>query len=179
MPKVRGKRNLNDHSRNAQDANIFSQLTYLLHLVTYINSNDKHLSSFHKNRRTGSRGNAISKDDAFHPLNSTILDSIAAILVQQHEIVAACYTSDYVSVMVAETDPNPSTDLEVPVKSPLSAGSHRFYPLHLAAISNPNFNIIVSDNANPHNLQIQSDQSDGANLWTMVRDTCQWYFVLM
>ena len=77
----------------------------------------------------------------------------------------ACYTSDIVSVVVAETDPNPSkvtdlddfaTDLdEVPSPDPRT-----YYPVKLAAVSNPDFNSSGFEcesqlNANLHNLQIQ------------------------
>jgi len=160
----------------AEEANTFSQLTYLLRLVTAINSNDNLHSSFHEchNSRPPE-----GMEDPSHSQNITILDSIVAILVQQHEVVAACYTSDKVSVVVAETDPSPSTDTDILVESP-PPGSHELYTLELAAVSNPDFN--SSDNANlnenPHNLRILTD-SEGKNLWTNVRDSFEWYYVFM
>ena len=104
-PKPQGRKNRRNSSRDtllrkAKDANHFSQLTYLLHLVTAINSIDKVQTSFQYQQGPG----MASRDKA--------LDSIAAILVQEHEVVAASYISDKVQVMVAETDPNPSTDLD-------------------------------------------------------------------
>ena len=181
MPKSqegKGRLNYNELLSNANDADTFSQLTYLLHLVTALNSNDNLRSGFHEYRY--GEGKAIARDEgSLHSLSVTLLDSVVAILVQQHEVVAACYASDKVSVMVVETDPNPSTDddSDVLVESPLP-GSHTFYPLQLAAISNPDFNSSNNAklNANPHNLQIQTN---GENLWTRVRDSHMWYCVLM
>ena len=65
--------------QNATDANAFSQLTYLLHVISCINSNDKDGSGFQyggKARDEASR--------SYQPLvNVTLLDSIVAILVQR------------------------------------------------------------------------------------------------
>jgi hypothetical protein len=157
----------------AEEANTFSQLTYLLRLVTAINSNDNLHSSFPERRNKRPEG----MEDSSRSQNLTILDSIVAILVQQHEVVAACYTSDKVSVVVAETDPTPSTDTEILVESP-PPGSHELYTLELAAVSNPDFNSSANANlnANPHNLQILTE---GKNLWTNVRDSYEWYNVFM
>jgi hypothetical protein len=153
----------------------FSQLTYLLHLVTSLNTNDALQSSFNRQR-----GNA-NNDTSSHPLNTTLLDSVVAILVQQHDVVAACFISDKVTVMVAETDPSPATDPEIDLDDsdvPLvTPGPHTFYPLQLAAVSNPRFD--SSNNAKPndwHNVQIQAD---GDNIWTKVRDSNKWYCVFM
>lgn len=153
-----------------KQATAFSQLTYLLHIVTSLNSNDN-LKPGYNNRGLGAK-KAI---DPLHSLHVTVLDSIAAILVQQHEVVAACFTSDAVSVMVAETNPIPSDNDDVTV---LESGSHVLHPLQLAAISNPDFNptVTVKPTNNSHNLQILAN---GKNLWTSVRDLNKWYCVLM
>jgi len=163
--------------KNAKDAGAFSQLTYLLHIVSSINQNDpdklRSIYAYDKKARDEAPGFS-------HPVaNVNLLDSIVAILVQHHEVVAACYTSDMVSVVVAETDPKPSTvtyldDPATDSDEPPS-GPHAYYPLRLAAVSNPDFNASGSEpqsNANQHNLQIQSI---GNNLWTRVRDSCKWY----
>ena len=162
--------------RNAKDANAFSKLTYLLHVVTTINSNDDLPSGFQYQKKA-----RASESSELHPLDITLLDSIVAILVQRHEVVAGCYTSDKVSVMVAETDPNPSTDVELATDSDESPppGSHTFYPLRLAAVSNPDFKFRAPESKlkpNAHNLQIHTS---GENLWTGVRDSCRWSFVFM
>jgi hypothetical protein len=166
--------------QTAKDANSFSQLTYLLHLVTAINSNDNLQSGFKYHRHGRGKG---GDDDRGEDRDITLLDSIVAILVQEYEVVAACYTSDKVSVVVAaKTDPNSSTDFdelasdsEEPPDSPAS-----YYPLQLAAVSNPDFNGNSPEsesnlNAN-HNLQIQTT---GKNLWTTVRDSWKWHCVFM
>lgn len=117
-------------------------------------------------------------ENSSHSQNVTILDSIVAILVQQHEVVAACYISDKVSVVVAETDPSPSTDTDILVESP-PPGSHELHTLELAAVSNPDFNSPdnANLNANLHNLQILTD-SKQMNLWNNVR-SFEWYCVFM
>jgi hypothetical protein len=76
----------------------FSQLTYLLHLITTLNCDENLPSSLHRE--------ALAIASASDPPGFTVLESIAAILVQQHEVVAACYTSDEVSVIAAETAPS-------------------------------------------------------------------------
>jgi hypothetical protein len=77
------------------EANPFSQLTFLLRLVTSLNLNQKLESTFER------EFNARASDPAF-----SFLDSVAAILVQEHEVVAACYISNDVSV-IAVNDPPP------------------------------------------------------------------------
>jgi hypothetical protein len=182
MPKPQGRKKRRNPSRDtllrkAKDANTFSQLTYLLHLVTAINSNDKLQTSFQYHQGLGkARDKASSESQDVIPL-----DSIVAILVQEHEVVAACYTSDKVqAVMVAETDPNPSTDLdELATDSDESPapGSQLIYPLRLAAVANPDYNSSNSGlNENPHNLHIETT---GKNLWTRVRDSYKWHCAFM
>lgn len=161
--------------QNGQDASAFSKLTYLLQLVTAINSNDNFRSGFKYQEKARNE----ASESSHLLLGATLLDSIVAILVQRYEVVAACHTSDKVSVVVAETDPNPSTDLDSD-ESP-APGSHTYYPLRLAAVSNPDFNSSYSKskpklNANLHNLQTQPI---GDNLWTKVRDSCRWRYVFM
>ena len=148
---------------NANDVTPFSQLTYLLYLTTSFNRDDGLRSSFPRKAPASSNSNAASNSLGF-----TLLDSIAAILAQQYEVVAVCYTSDKVSVMV--------TDAESP-----SSGSHALHPLQLAAISNPDYAESASSNpsmsmSNLHNIQIQTE---GENLWTKVRDHDGWYCAFM
>ena len=104
------------------------------------------------------------------------LDSIAVILVQEHEVVVASYISDKVQVMAAETDPNPSTDLdELSTDSEESPAPNPqlLFPLQLAAVSNPDYNSSNSGlNENPHNLHIETT---GKNLLEKVRDSCKWH----
>jgi hypothetical protein len=158
----------------ADDSTPFSQLTYLLSLITSLNLDENLTSSFQR------RATRASNDTALNSLGFTLLDAIAAILVQKHEVVAACYTSDKVAVIVADTDVIPNTDIEVPVLSP-SSGSHTFHPLQLAAISNPRFPSLKNLNSStskcsiPHNVQIQTE---GENFWTKVRDY-EWYSAFM
>jgi hypothetical protein len=174
--KIKDQQDPNNFSPTPREASTFSQLTYLLHLVTALNSNDNLQSSLHEYRH--GEGMAMAKDEgSSHSLNVTLLESVVAILVQQHEVVAACYTSDKASVVVAETDPNPSTDSDISVES-LSPGPHQIYPLQLAAISNPDFtsNLKLDDNSLAHKLQIQTE---GENLWIRVRDSYKWGWVLM
>ena len=159
---------------NAEDAGDFSQLTYLLQLVLTLNLNDNLQSSCHRHKNRGRK--ATLRDE--QSLNVTLLDSIVAILVQQHEVVAACYSSDKITVMVAETDPSTSTDpLDTFVESPIPGQSYKFYPLTLAAVSNPDFNSSLPEsNNNPHNLQVLAT---GEDLWIGVRDSYRWYCALM
>ena len=168
--------------QNAKDANTFSQLTYLLHVISCINLNDKDGSGF----QYGGKARDEASESSQPLVNVTLLDSIVAILVQRYEVVVACYTSDIVSVVVAETDPNPSkvTDLDdfaTDLDDVPSPDPHTYYPFKLAAVSNPDFNSSGFEcesqlNANLHNLQIQTT---GENLWTRVRDTYKWYCVFM
>ena len=156
---------------NAVASTPFSQLTYLLSLITSLNRDDNLTSGFLRISAPASASNDTA--------SLTLLDSIAAILVQNHEVVAACFTSDKVAVMIADTDVIPKTDIEVPVPTP-SSGSHELYPLQLAAIANPRFPSDFSNSSTskcrmPHNVQIQTD---GENVWTKVRDY-GWYSVFM
>jgi hypothetical protein len=139
----------------------FSLLTYLLQLVTSLNSDKNLPSSFKK------QCNSKPSNPEF-----TVLDSIAAILVQDHEVVAACYTSDTVSVITAETD-LPSTDIEVDGDVPCNSVS----TLQLAALSNPDFRDILNSNQNPHKVQIQTN---GESLWEKVQGSLRgWYCAFM
>ena len=79
-----------------REATPFTQLTFLLHLVTSINLNQNGISKFKR------ESNARASDQTLF----TFLDSVAAILVQEHEVVAACHISNDVSV-IAVNDPPP------------------------------------------------------------------------
>jgi hypothetical protein len=145
----------------AKGANYFSQLTYLLRLVTTLNFEGNLRSSFER------KGNASAPDPEF-----TLLDSVAAILVQEHEVVAVCYTSDRISVMASEFDAIPHTDVEVDVDIPPDA----FQSIRLAALSNPEYHdtVDLDNNQNPHKVQIQPE---GESFWENVRDAKNrgWY----
>jgi hypothetical protein len=174
MTKPRRNPSRDELLLKAKNANAFSQLTYLLHLVTAINSNDELQTCF----RAGQGREKTSDVQDVIPL-----DSIVAILVQEHEVVAACYTSDKVQeVVVVETDPNPSTDHdELATDSEESAppSLEYIYPLRLAAVSNPDFNDInLQSNKNPHSLHFENTVT-GENLWTSVRDSCKWHCAFM
>ena len=80
-----------------REATPFTQLTFLLHLVTSINLNQNGISTLKR------ESNARTSDQT---LFFTFLDSVAAILVQEHEVVAACHISNDVSV-IAVNDPPP------------------------------------------------------------------------
>jgi hypothetical protein len=154
------------------EASNFSQLTFLLRLVTLINFEENLGSSFTKK----GCASASDSDSAF-----ALLDSIAAILVQEHEIVAACYTSDTVSVVFSESEsdslpgPRPETDVDVVVDFP----SDGFKTLNLAALSNPAYKEELSNNQNLHKVQIQTE---GETFWENIRDAPEgrgWYFAFM
>ena len=179
---------------NATDASDFSQLTYLLELITSLNADAHCEPSFHRV--------VVAHNDATEEIS--VLDSIAAILVQNTEIMAACYTSDKVSVIAAENEIIPASDIDVdvdvtvdvdvddhdhvPVQS--ESSSHKFCrPLRLAAISNPdnsrNLDASKPDARKPdasepernlHNVRIDNK---GENLWQKVQDSHGWYFVFM
>ena len=95
----------------------FSQLTFLLRLVTSINLVEN--LKFIFKRLGDSNACALGSDPVF-----TFLDSVAAILVQEHEVVAACYSSKDVSAVIPTTvnnlpkidsdDPGPPTNIDVP-----------------------------------------------------------------
>jgi len=91
----------------------------------------------------------------------TALDAITAILVQEHEVLAACYTSDSetVSVISTETDVIPYTDI-VGVDIP----SDIFPTLQLAGPFNPDFKDELKKNRNPHKVQIQTGESRWKNV---------------
>ena len=164
-----------DKLQQAKEASSFSQLTYLLRIVTVINSyNDSTSLSNFRHRD----GEDIGPSSASHLLNLTVLDAIAAILVQKHEVVAACYTSEKVTVLIAETEANPGTDQDDNSSlGSLLPGAHTLHPLHLAALSNPDFGSNSATlNTNTHNLQIQTK---GNNLWAKIRDSYKWYCVLL
>ena len=172
MPKSRENKLRFDYTKlldEGKPASSFSQLTYLLHLVTALNSNDNLQSAFFTYRRGEGKPNI--EGDSLNSLHVSLLDSIAAIFVQQHEVVAAAYTSD--KVMVVETNPNPLTD-DIDVSLPPHS---QIFPLKLAALSNPDFNPPkdVQSNGIAHNLQIQAI---GSNLWTNVVKN-KWYYALM
>ena len=164
---------------SGKPASPFSQLTYLLQLITSLNADGGHVSSFHKDE--------IASNSALDREGFTLLDSIAAILVQQHEVVAACYTSDMVSVVAAATDTTgiSATDIDIdvdhddpddPVETPSPPGFHTFHTLQLAAVSNPDFSSSENlDTSNLHNVQIETR---GINLWTKVQSN-GWYCAFM
>lgn len=155
--------------QKAAEATPFSQLTYLLHLITSLNFDEDLRSSFNKE----------SNDDVADLPGFTLLESIAAILVQRHEVMAVCYTSDEVSVVAANTDTiGPATDVDVDVPLPPS-DSHTFHPLQFAALSNPDFSSSGNSTTkyNLHNVQIQTE---GENLWTKVQGEPRgWYCAFM
>ena len=183
-PSTRGKKDLEleqalarERLAKANDATSFSQLTYLLQLITSINA-DEGLppSALYKE--------AIKFNETDpNPQGFTVLDSIAAILVQNHEVVATCYTSDEVSVIVTELDAITPTDIETydsSSGSPLD--SNAIHPLQMAVLSNPEYP--SSDSAkldtgecNLHNVRIEPE---GENLWTKVQGSSRgWYFAFM
>lgn len=176
MPKSRENKLRSDYNNKllneGKPASSFSQLTYLLHLITALNSNDNLQSAFLNYRR--GEGKPKTEVDSLDSLHVSLLDSIAAIFVQQHEVVAAAYTSD--KVMVVETNPNPPTD-DIDVLTESLPPHSQIFPLKLAALSNPDFKPPkdVQLNGIPHNLQIQAI---GSNLWTNVLKN-KWYYALM
>lgn len=156
------------------DANAFTQLTYLLHVVTALNSDRNLECSFPSHEKQA--------NDELSP-SDTALDSMVAILVQEHEVVAASFISEE-EVVVVETDPNPSPDIDVSNTStdidvdvvPFLPGSHSLYPLQLAAVSNPEFNSSYDTESElPHKFRIQPD---GKDLWPKIRDHYMWHCVL-
>lgn len=160
--------------RQTNDATPFSQLTYLLRLITLLNSDENLVSGFESNEATV----PVASDE----LGFTLLDSIAAILVQNHEVVAACYTSDKVSVIAAETDSDviPASDVDVELDCEVhvqssSLGSHMYHPIQLAAFSNPDFSENLDTSNHIHNVRIQTV---GENLWPKVQ-MCEWYYAFM
>lgn len=164
----------------ATKASEFSELTYLLRVVTALNPHNELPSAFTEYRHQRREVTNTTSDVA--NLNFTVLDSIATILVQEHEVVAACFATDSKSVVVAETDPQLSIDTndsDAPAE-PLPPSSHDVYPLRLATVSNPDFNSSNDGesnlNTNVHGLRIQPE---GENLWTKVWDVNKWYCVLM
>ena len=143
----------------------FSQLTFLLRLVTSINLVENLKSTFKRS------------DPAF-----TFLDSVAAILVQEHEVVAACYTSKDVLVVIPTTvnnlpkidsdDLGPPTDIDVPNQEiPLD-----IHP-SFAVVSNPRFDNKLDHNANLHKVHLQT----GESLWERVQQGTErgWYCAFM
>jgi hypothetical protein len=154
------------------EATPFSLLTFLLRLVTSLNVNQRLESTFKR------ESNDRASDPAF-----TCLDSVAAILVQEHEVVAACYTSNNSSVIApAVNDPpkfdadsrNPPTDIDTHQSIDLEV-HFDIYP-SFAAVSNPRIGDKLNDNNNPHHVQIQNGQS----LWEKVYDTERgWYCAFM
>lgn len=147
------------------EATPFSQLTYLLRLVTSLNFDNNLPSSFKK------KLNTKALDQQF-----IVLDSVAAILVQSYEVVAACYTTDTVSVIASKADVFPDTDLEVDVDVP-SEGP--LQSLQLAALSNPDFSdnkkLITSQRL--HKIQIQTE---GVSYWERVKGSPRgWYCAFM
>jgi hypothetical protein len=153
----------------------FSQLTCLLNLITTLNSDANLRSSF---KRSYNASASESEPEI------TLLDSVAAILVQNHEIVAACYTSDTVSVVAqAAADdavlPASDTDVDTDVDVDVNVSSDTFSSLQLAALANPDFKDTKSlgSNQNPHKVQILAE---GKDLWEMVKGTPRgWYFAFM
>ena len=163
------------HKSKPKAATPFSQLTFLLRLVTSINLIENQKSTF---KRLGdSNACASGSDPAF-----TFLDSIAAILVQEHEVVAACYTSKDVSAVIPTTvndlpkidsdDLGPPTDIDVPNQE-IPLDIH----LSFALVSNPHFDNKLDHNANLHKVQLQT----GESLWERVQQgtECGWYCTFM
>jgi hypothetical protein len=139
---------------NAEDATYFSQLTYLLTLITSLNADKLCDPSF---KRVVVPCNDMDAREEF-----TVLESIAAILVQNHEVMAACYTADRVSVIAAENETVPSSDIgdidvdsHVPVQS--ESSFHKLsscHPLRLAVPSSD----IGDINVDGH-VPVQSESS--------------------
>lgn len=155
----------------AKDTSSFSKLTFLLSLVTTINTEESLLTSFHP-RAIG----AARADQS----DFTILDCIAAILVQEHEVVAVCFTSDNVSVVAAETSiPGfPATDVVVPHDVESDDSEHYTHPPQFAALCNPDYSTNSDDcKGDLHNIRIESI---GENLWARVQGNSNgWYCAFM
>jgi hypothetical protein len=166
--KSRQSEDVQKHSEEANEATPFTQLTYLLRLVTSLNFDRNLRSSFKRNY------NASASDPGF-----TVLDSVAAILVQKHEVVAACHTSDTLSVMAAEivTPAIPRTDIDVYIDDDVPSKTFPGQSLRLAALSNPDTSEKLDNNSNPHKIQVQTK---GENLWEKVEGTQNgWYCAFM
>jgi hypothetical protein len=100
----------------------------------------------------------------------TALDATAAILVQEHEIVAACYTSDSDTVAVAKLDDVlPHTDIDVDI----NIASETLRTLRLALLANPDFKDELKNNRNPHKVQIQTGESRWKNVFASPRG---WFY---
>ena len=163
------------HKYKPEAATPFSQLTFLLCLVTSINLIENLKSTFKRLR--DSNACASGSDPAF-----TFLDSVAAILVQEHEVVAACYTSKDVSAVIPTTvndlpkidsdDLGPPTNIDVPNQEiPLD-----IHP-SFAVVSNPRFDNKLDHNANLHKVHLQT----GESLWERVQQGTErgWYCTFM
>ena len=147
------------HKSKPEAATPFSQLTFLLRLVTSINLVENLKSTF---KRLGDSNACVSGSDPAFTV--TFLDSVAAILVQEHEVVAACYTSKDVSAVILTTvndlpkidsdDLGPPTDIDVPNQEiPLD-----IHP-SFAVVSNPRFDNKLDHNANPHKVQLHCESA--------------------
>lgn len=148
--------------------NDFSKLTFLLYLVRTSNLNDNLSVGSEKIDWRVRSGNG-DKD-------MTTLNAIAAILAQEHDVVAVCYNSDYlkVSVVVAETDPaiDPGSEIGVDIDSKIGQpGSEMLYPSKVAALSDPSPKLDL----NVKNTHGPTLLTPGTGLWAEVRDKCQWY----
>ena len=159
-----------------REATPFTQLTFLLHLVTSINLNQNGISTFKR------ESNARASDQTLF----TFLDSVTAILVQEHEVVAACHISNDVSV-IAVNDPPPKIDDENPLPQnydsdnpPTGIDVNVDVPSDIfpsfAAISTGNPH--VSDKME-HNENVKV-RTGGESLWKKVQGTKRgWYCAFM
>lgn len=140
----------------------FTNITLLLRLVVLLNQNNPVFRFFHGDTRS----TKIEEERNFDPL-----DSVASILVLDDEVIAACYISKAVTVVVAN-QPSAETDLDLDI-FPALGTSHLLYPLQVTAISNPQFKQNTTGNAyrsnpNPHQLRALSS-THGEDFWPNVQ----------
>jgi hypothetical protein len=176
MSRSTQKNNKEQLIANATNITPFSQLTYLLHMITLLNADYDLQSSFEP-------GGISYNDDATSDSDSVglaPLEAMAAILVQDHEVVAACYTSDRVSIVASTTNLNafPATDVDDGVDVDRPSSLDKLHCLQLAAHANPDFaHPGRLDTNNLHNLQIEIK---GEDLWRDVQDSERgWHYAFM
>jgi hypothetical protein len=170
----------------------FTNLALLLRLLAFLNSED---SSKNGNPSLSPTLNSTLRPRAHSIENKGLspLEAAAAILVQQHEIIATTYSGKSVLVSHSKSDPDPNqsassgTDLDVPATDPLpttvtdSGEKLEIRAMKFAAVPNPDemMNAEMGGKKdglklNPHNLRVLRK---GSNLLDKIKKY-EWAFAL-
>jgi len=139
----------------------FGKLSLASQLISAINVENGHRSPF------------TMENDPKVPGEMVAPEAVVAVLLQEHDVLAACYRS---SDQVVETNSgtDPAFDIDVPEDERPEVKD--LHALNLVVISNPDFNVPPDPNSpNPHKLTVVPE---GYSYWGDVR-RYEWCCALM